>query len=316
MVKNFKRMKMTYAFIFPGQGGFVPGLGQEILENYNEAKEIYQEASEALSFDYAYLLKTGAEKSGLEFSKSNYAQGAIALSSYVVFKLFLKLAPKLELAPFFGHSLGEYSALLSSQAFSLKSALVVLKERNHLMSQAPSSGMLVALGLEDSFINDFCQKQQNEGKSVYAANFNCPGQVVLAGLKPDLEEAQIKLKELGAKRLLMLNMSSASHCPLLKDAALALKPVLERELNESFAPVISNATAKNYSSKEEALELLPLQLQAPLLYSSCVKNSTADILIECSGSVLGGLNKKITDKSTLSITDCASLENALNEAAR
>lgn len=173
-------------------------------------------------------------------------------------------------------------------------------------------GMLVCLGLDDVTVEDICQSQRENGKSVWAVNYNSDGQIVIAGIKKDLETLVDVLKEAKAKRAMLLNMSVASHCPLLDSATAPLASKLQEVIKDDFiAPVISNVTAKPYSTKAEALELLPKQLVMPVLYKQSIKNSDdeVDCYIEFGhGKVLAGLNKSSATKPTFNVFDMASLE--------
>lgn len=155
------------------------------------------------------------------------------------------------------------------------------------------AGMMVVLGLDDEKVEELCQKAQKENKQIFAANYNCDGQIVVAGLKPDLASYESVFKEAGAKRAMLLNMSVASHCPLLENASAKLCVELEKVLKPNFKAVISNANAKIYTSKEEALELLKAQLISPVLYKQSIKacENEVDYFIEFGASVLKGLNK-------------------------
>ena len=175
--------------------------------------------------------------------------------------------------------------------------------------------MSVILGLSDETVEQICKNAQADGHQIYAANYNCDGQIVIAGLKDDIAKFESAFKEAGAKRVLPLNMSVISHCPLLKNASERLTAQLEQALAAKFAPVVSNASAKAYGSKDEALNLLKAQLVSPVLYKQSIKSieNEVDIFVEFGGSVLKGINKKITEKPTFSVTDLSSLDELLKE---
>jgi len=170
----------------------------------------------------------------------------------------------------------------------------------------------VSLGLSDETAEEICQARRAVGEQVWAVNYNSEGQIVIAGIKSDLEALVPVLKEAGAKRAMLLDMSVASHCPLLQSAADKLSPKLQELLSDSFiAPVISNVTAKAYNSKHEALELLPQQLVKPVRYKHSVANidDEVDVYIEFGhGNVLKGLNRKATKKPHFNVSDMSSLE--------
>jgi [acyl-carrier-protein] S-malonyltransferase len=172
--------------------------------------------------------------------------------------------------------------------------------------------MMVSLGLKDEVVEKICQEQRELGLQVWAVNYNSNGQIVIAGIKKDLETLVPVLKGSKAKRAMLLNMSVASHCPLLQSATEPLVIKLEEMIKDSFiAPVISNVTAEKYSSKAEALTLLPEQLVSPVKYKHSIANidDEVDCYIEFGhGNVLKGLNRKATKKPHYNVSDMASLQ--------
>ena len=175
------------------------------------------------------------------------------------------------------------------------------------------AGMMVVLGLSDEFVEGICKEAQDESLQIYAANYNCDGQIVVAGVRADLAKYEAKFKEAGAKRAMLLNMSVASHCPILEPASVRLANELEGVLAANFAPVVSNVNAKIYTDKNEALVLLKEQLTHPVRYKQSIKNyeNEVDCFIELGAATLKGINKKITEKPTYSVTDMASLEEVV-----
>jgi len=296
---------MKLGLLFPGQGSQFVGMAKDFYENSDKAKEMFEIASDSISEDFTKLMFEENDK----LNQTEYTQPAILLYSAIAYELFGK---KGEVA--LGHSLGEFSALYSAGALELADAIKLVHTRGKLMKEAFKNiegGMMVVLGLDDKTLEDFCA---NSGKKIWPANYNSDGQLVLAGDKKDLAEVESEIKALGAKRAMLLNMSVASHCPLLESASEPLKELLENSLKDEFAPVVSNVTAKPYTTKTEAIELLASQLTKPVLYKQSIKNveNDVDMFIEFGGKVLMGLNRKITKKKTQPITDMASLEKAMS----
>jgi len=301
------------AFIFPGQGSQSFGMGQDFFNQSEDAKAMFEAASDAIQTDMQALLFNENDQLG----RSEYTQPAILLVSAIAQKLFFNETshtPECVL----GHSLGEFSALTSVGALSLADAIKTVHHRGQWMQEAcegKDAGMMVVLGLSDDAIESYVSQAQSEGKRIWAANYNCDGQIVLAGQREDLAACEAPLKAAGAKRAMLLDMSVASHCPMLESASVKLKDALESSLKTSFAaPVISNVTAAAYRTKEEAIDLLPKQLISPVRYKHSIMavDASVDLYIEFgNGSVLKGINRKVTKTPTLSVNDMASLRAAI-----
>ena len=300
-----------FAFIFAGQGSQSVGMGKDFYENFSSAKLLLNDACNDTGIDFEELLFTQNDK----LDKTEFTQPAIVLNSlmsYLAFSERIKAKPEFSL----GHSLGEFTALAVSGAFSFVEAIRLVNLRGKFMQEAcvgKDAGMMVVLGLSDEVVEGICKKAQDEGLQIYAANYNCDGQIVVAGVRADLAKYEAKFKEAGAKRAMLLNMSVASHCPILEPASVKLANELEGVVAANFAPVVSNVNAKIYTDKNEALVLLKEQLTHPVRYKQSIKNyeNEVDCFIELGAATLKGINKKITEKPTYSVTDMASLEEVV-----
>jgi [acyl-carrier-protein] S-malonyltransferase len=303
-------MSVKCAFLFAGQGSQAVGMGKDFFEKSDKAREMFSSAKERTGIDFEKLLFEKSDNLG----QTEFTQPAILLVAVVAHRLFsdaTNIKPVLTM----GHSLGEFSALVASGALDAIDAVELVNLRGKLMADACSKqevGMLVSLGLSDEAVENICQEQRDAGMQVWAVNYNADGQIVIAGIKKDLEKLVPILKGAKARRAMLLDMSVASHCPLLESATAPLVEKLEEMIKDNFiAPVISNVTAQKYSSKAEALELLPQQLVSPVKYKHSIANidSEVDCYIEFGhGNVLKGLNRKATKKPHFNVSDMASLE--------
>lgn len=311
-------MSIRCAFLFPGQGSQAIGMGKDFYDNSDIAKKIISDASSRTGIDFKELLFD--ENDMLE--KTEYTQPAILLVSSIAHKLFEN---ELAIKPYYalGHSLGEFSALVSVGALDIIDAIELVNLRGRLMAEACEGqdvGMMVSLGLGDSVVEDICATQREAGLQVWAVNYNAEGQIVIAGVKSDLVKLEPILKEAKARRAMLLNMSIASHCPLLQSATAPLSEKLNELIRDEFiAPVVSNVTADKYNTKAEALELLPKQLVSPVLYKQSIANfdEEVDCYIEFGhGGVLKGLNRRATKKPHFVVSDMDSLQVAIEEVGK
>jgi len=303
-------MSVKCAFLFAGQGSQALGMGKDFFENSDVAKAMVSDASKRTGINFEELLFEENDNLG----QTEFTQPAILLVASIAHKLFVD-ATDIKPVLTMGHSLGEFSALVASDALDAIDAVELVNLRGKLMAEACSKqevGMMVSLGLKDEVVEEICEAQRVNGLKVWAVNYNADGQIVIAGIKKDLELLAPILKEAKAKRAILLDMSVASHCPLLESAVEPLSLKLNEIIKDNFsAPVISNVTANAYSSKAEALELLPKQLVLPVKYKHSMVNidDEVDCYIEFGhGAVLKGLNRKATKKPHFNVSDMASLQ--------
>jgi [acyl-carrier-protein] S-malonyltransferase len=308
------------AMIFAGQGSQATGMGRDFYDNSDLAKEMFEEAGKRAGLRFYELIFGEHDLLG----QTAYTQPSILLVQMIAYRLFKEKCPEIKAELFLGHSLGEFSALCASGAIDYVDAVELVHRRGQLMQDACSdieAGMMVVMGLDDESVEKICDDAQKDGKKVWPANYNQDGQLVVAGIRPDLSSLEQTFKDAGAKRALLLNMSVASHCELLSPAQIPLKSLMESMINDSFeAPVISNVTTAPYATKKEAVELLTEQLVQPVKYKQSILAiaDNIDIAIEFgNGATLKGLNKRIAPNlETYTISDMKSLLEVVEEISK
>ena len=312
-------MSQKIAMMFPGQGSQSVGMGRAFYEASDYAKEMVASAGERIGVDMKALLF----EENAKLDETAYTQPAILLVSMIAYQLF-QGRRSTQPAVLLGHSLGEISAVCAAGAIDYLDAVELVHKRGQLMQGAcegVEAGMMVIVGLDDPSVESICTDARNkENKQVWPANYNQDGQLVVAGLKPDLQSLEGVFKKAGAKRALLLKMSVASHCPLLSSAQGPLRHELEKVISDPFdAPVISNVTAKPYHTKQQAVEMLSEQLIYPVRYKQSIAAIAAevDVAVEFgNGKVLAGLNRRIDQSlTTHNVFDMDSLQSTLDALA-
>jgi [acyl-carrier-protein] S-malonyltransferase len=286
------------AYIFPGQGSQFPGMGKDLFENYSFAREIFSEADELLGFSLSEIMFNGSED---ELKQTKVTQPAIYLHSILIAKLGTNFKPEMVA----GHSLGEFSALVASGGLSWQDGLSLVSKRALAMQKAceiEPSTMAAVLGLSDEQIEKVCAEFDGE---VVAANFNCPGQVVISGSIKGIELAGEKLKEAGAKRVLLLPVGGAFHSPFMEPARLELAAAIEAaKIDRPICPIFQNVNAKASQNEIEIKANLIAQLTGPVRWTQSIEamiSAGATDFIECGpGKVLQGLVRKINTEATVS----------------
>ncbi len=299
------------AFLFPGQGSQYPGMGQELAENFTQARQTYEEASDALGFDMAALCFNGSEE---DLRLTANTQPAILTTSIAILRV---LEQEVGLVPgcAAGHSLGEFTALVAVGALGFADAVRTVRQRGTFMQDAVPVGvgaMAAIMGVDRETLDEICQ-QAAAGEVVAPANFNSPVQIVIAGHAGAVERAIELAKERGAKRAMRLPVSAPFHSTLMQPAAERLAEVLEQlEIGPFRCPVIANVDAKAYSDPTRVKELLVKQVCAAVRWDESVlemDHSGVKRYIEIGpGKVLCGLVKRIVKGSdTLQVDALAAL---------
>ena len=312
---------MKLAFIFPGQGSQYVGMGRELFEKYIVVRNAFHAADAALDMPLTNMMFYGPEEHlRLTF---NTQPALLAVSVAVAAVLRQKGVVPEAVA---GHSLGEYSALVVAGVMGYEEALISVRARGTYMQEAVPVGagsMAAVLGMDRKGIVEICQQvEEKTGEAVQAVNFNCPGQVVVAGTKKGVQEAIKELKKGGAKRALELPVSAPFHSTLMKPAAKKLGKLLDVvEFADARVPVYANVNAKPVQEAETIKKLLVRQAASPVQWEKSVKRMIKDgfdTFVEVGpGTVLSGFMKKINkDIPRYNVEDVASLESTLNEIGK
>lgn len=289
---------MAKAFVFPGQGSQFPGMCKDLYDAHAEAREMCQAADKLLGFSLTDVMFNGTAD---DLKQTKVTQPAVFLHSVVAQRLMTIEKPNMVA----GHSLGEFSALVACGALRFDDALLLVSARAQAMQAACEANpgtMAAVLGLPDEKVEDICNQismqPTNAHAVVVAANFNCPGQVVISGDVDAVEAACVVFKEEGARRALRLPVGGAFHSPLMQPAAEDLAEAIKKtDFRKPFCPIYQNATAQASQDPEIIRENLLKQLTAPVRWTQSVQNMIADGANEFfefgPGDVLKGLIRKI-----------------------
>lgn len=291
------------AYVFPGQGAQYVGMGKELYEKSQLARDLFEKANEILGFRITDIMFGGTEE---ELKQTKVTQPAIFLHS-VIWAKYLANDFKPDMVA--GHSLGEFSALVANNTLSFEDGLILVSKRAMAMQKAceiAPSTMAAILGLDDDIVVKICEEiTQNENEIVVAANFNCPGQLVISGSVRGIDLAIEKLKAAGAKRAMKLQVSGAFHSPFMQPAKEELQKAIEQtKFNEPICPIYQNYTAKPSKNPDEIKQNLISQLTSPVKWTQSVlemiKDGATEFVELGPGTVLQGLIKKINPSVTTS----------------
>ncbi|KAA8784590.1 ACP S-malonyltransferase [Paenibacillus amylolyticus] len=303
------------AFVFPGQGSQKVGMAKDAYESVPAAKEVFRTADETLGFSLSNLIFEGPDT---ELKQTSNTQPALLTASIALLEAFKEKGIEADYAA--GHSLGEYSALVAAGVLSFEDAVRIVRARGQYMEEAVPGGqgaMAAVLGADREALGVLCREVSESGQAVELANINCPGQIVISGVKEGVDAVSERVKEAGGKRALALEVSGPFHSSLMKGAAEKLADKLSTvTFSPAKLPVVANVTARP-AEEGQFQNLLTTQVYSPVLWEDSVTwliEQGVDTFIEIgSGNVLTGLIKK-TDK-TVKLYNVNSLETLEATAA-
>lgn len=306
---------MSLFFVFPGQGSQYVGMGKSLYTNFLEAKEVFAQANEVLNFDLAKLCFEGPES---ELNLTSNTQPALLTTSIATLSVLNAQGYHPQAAA--GHSLGEYTALVCAGAMSFTDALTLVRLRGQYMQEAAeeaTGGMAAILGLDSTTVANVCVQVSASGHRVDAVNYNCPGQVVIAGTQSGLQRAMELAKEAGARRCVPLAVSGPFHSSLMQPAGEKLASALANvTIKAPRIPVLSNVTADYIENPEEIKTKLVEQVYSPVRWEEIVQRMAKDGCTQAvevgPGKVLSGLIKKTSKEiKTFNVEDKETLEKVL-----
>ena len=279
------------AYIFPGQGAQFVGMGKDLYDQSDKARELFEQANDILGFRITDIMFNGTDE---DLKQTNVTQPAIFLHSVILAKVVDDFAPEMVA----GHSLGEFSALVAAGALSFEDGLRLVAARANAMQKAceiQPSTMAAILGLDDFTVEDICQRTS---EVVVPANYNCPGQLVISGTIAGIDKACEMMTAAGAKRAIKLNVGGAFHSPLMETARVELEhAIVNTEIKSPVCPIYQNIDAKPYIKPEEIKHNLIAQLTGPVKWTQTVTHMLQDGATSFTevgpGAVLQGLVKKV-----------------------
>lgn len=301
-------------FVFPGQGSQAMGMSDELADKYPLVKATYQEASTVLGYDLWQLVHSGPEQ---HLNQTEFTQPALLAASVAIWRIWCGLGGKMPVL-LAGHSLGEYTALVCSEAITFSEAIKLVAKRGQLMQAAVAAdvgAMAAIIGLEDSQVLAVCE-QAALNQMVKPANFNAPGQVVVAGHKDAVERVIELAKQQGARLAKLIPVSVPSHCPLMQEAANELADYLASiELKTPKIAVVNNIDAQIKWYPDDIKRALVAQLANPVQWVKTIEYfvKQVQVIVECGpGKILAGLNKRITTEvNTLTINNSSLIQEAM-----